>query len=425
MRAEIISIGTELLLGRTINSDAALVARELATHGIDLFHVQTVGDNAARLAQALELALSRSDLVITTGGLGPTTDDLTREVVATVTGCPLEEDPESLARLHAWFGDNPLDSAQLRQVMVPRTALVFANEHGTAPGCGLTTPGGRHIALLPGPPRELEPMLEGPCRQWLERLAGGVLEVYDIRTFGIGEGAAASRLEDLAHGANPTVATYAADGEMFVRVSARAASADQARQLAAPVVEEVSSRLGEFIYGVNVPSLAWVVLDLLRGTGASVATAESCTGGLLARLLTDVPGASEVFGAGLVTYANWAKRKFLDIPGAMLKTFGAVSPETARAMAAAARRRCDADYGLGISGIAGPDGGSPEKPVGLVYIALDDGGENWLRTMRTVGRYRGRAWTRQQAASNALDLLRRRLLRLPMQAEGLPVVQNS
>lgn len=413
MKAEIISVGTELLLGHTVNTDAAHVARELSALGVDLLHAHTVGDNAGRLEAALREALSRGDLVITTGGLGPTDDDLTKETVARVADAPLVEHDDSLRRLKEYFGDRPMSANQRKQAFLPRGSVAFPNAVGTAPGCAVPVANGKFVILLPGPPSELLPMLRDSVVPFLQQRANEAIASFMVRTFGIGEGAAAERIADLTGGANPTAATYATEGEMFVRVTAKAKDAASAASLAAPLVEAVRRRLGDVVYGVNVTSLESVVVPELICRGLSLTTAESCTGGLLAKRITDQPGASAVFGVGLVTYANAAKTRLLGVPEDLLRAHGAVSAEVAQSMAANARVRYDGTFGIGITGVAGPDGGTPEKPVGLVYIALSDEKETLLRVMRPQGRYLGREWTRNRAASHALDLLRRRLFGLP------------
>lgn len=413
MKAEIISVGTELLLGHTVNTDAAHVARELSALGVDLLHAHTVGDNAGRLEAALREALGRGDLVITTGGLGPTDDDLTKETVARVADAPLVEHDDSLRRLKEYFGDRPMSANQRKQAFLPRGSVAFPNAVGTAPGCAVPVANGKFVILLPGPPSELLPMLRDSVVPFLQQRANEAIASFMVRTFGIGEGAAAERIADLTGGANPTAATYATEGEMFVRVTAKAKDAASAASLAAPLVEAVRRRLGDVVYGVNVTSLESVVVPELIRRGLSLTTAESCTGGLLAKRITDQPGASAVFGVGLVTYANAAKTRLLGVPEDLLRAHGAVSAEVAQSMAANARVRYDGTFGIGITGVAGPDGGTPEKPVGLVYIALSDEKETLLRVMRPQGRYLGREWTRNRAASHALDLLRRRLFGLP------------
>ncbi|WP_022656516.1 competence/damage-inducible protein A [uncultured Desulfovibrio sp.] len=414
MKAEIISVGTELLLGHTINTDATHVARELSALGVDLLRAHVVGDNAGRLEDAMREALTRSDLVITTGGLGPTDDDLTKETVARVTGAPLEEHAASLEQLREYFGNRPISANQRKQAFLPRGSVAFPNAVGTAPGCAVPIGDGKFVILLPGPPPELLPMLREYVMPFLQHHAHGAIASFMVRTFGIGEGAAELRIKDLTVGANPTTATYATEGEMFVRVTAKAADAAAAEALAAPLVKAVRERLGDVVYGVNVSSLESVVLPELIRRRQVLVTAESCTGGLLAKRITDQPGASAVFGTGLVTYANEAKMRLLGVPEDMLRAHGSVSPEVARCMAKNARTRYSGDFGLGITGIAGPDGGTPGKPVGLVYIALSAADGVWLRVMRPQGRYLGRDWTRNRAAGHALDLLRRYLFSLPM-----------
>ncbi len=409
MEAEIISVGTELLLGHTINTDAAFVARELASLGIGLRHTQVVGDNAEELEKALRLASERSDIIVTTGGLGPTADDLTKETVAGFAGVPLVEDAASLASLREYFGDRHMSQNQYKQAMLPGGATVFANICGTAPGCAVPLPGNKVIIMLPGPPRELEPMFKNEVVPYLAQKSGGCIQSHMVRTFGIGEGEAAQRLGSLLQGENPTAATYATDGEMFVKITARAENATKAEELAMPLVDKVCATLGEVVYGIDAPSLESRVVELLLEHKKTVATAESCTGGLLAKRITDRPGSSAVFGLGLVTYANEAKEKMLGVPREMLERHGAVSEQVARSMAMNARRLAHSDFGIGITGIAGPDGATPQKPLGLVYIAMAFENGIWLREMRCRGRYPGRQWIRQRASGHALDLLRRYL----------------
>ncbi len=415
MQAEILSVGTELLLGHTINADAAYVARELAGLGLDLLQVHTVGDNAGRLATAMAEALGRSEIVITTGGLGPTEDDLTKETVAQVLGLPLEVHTDSLNRLRAYFGDRPISANQYKQAMLPQGAVAFPNDVGTAPGCAVPAGEGHYVLLLPGPPAELLPMLHTYAVPFLQQLHQEVIQSCMVKTFGIGEGVAALQLASLTGNANPTVATYAGDMEMYVRVTAKASTASAALALTEPVIAQVRTLLGDVVYGVDVDGLEDVVVTTLLQRGETLATAESCTGGLLAKRITDRPGASEVFGYGFVTYANEAKKRLLGVPEHILDTHGAVSAATATAMARGAREQSGATYGMAITGIAGPGGGSVHKPVGLVYIALNDSAHTWLRVLQPQGRYPGRERTRRLATSHALDMLRRRLTGLDVE----------
>ncbi len=411
MNAEIISVGTELLLGHTVNTDASFVARELAPAGIGLLYACTVGDNPERLRAALRTALGRSDIVVTTGGLGPTGDDLTKETVAAVTGKKLVPDRGSMERIERYFQGRELGETQKKQAWLPEGCTVFPNDFGTAPGCGFRTGDGKLVAMLPGPPSELIPMLKRYVVPFLAGGAGGAIVSRMVHIFGLGEGYVAERIPDLCAGANPTCATYAKEGEMFVRVTAKAEDADRAAGLCGPVVAELRKRFGAFVYGVDVGSLEEAAVFLLAGRRQTVATAESCTGGLLSKRITDIPGSSEVFHLGVTTYANEAKTKLLGVPEETLRKCGAVSPQTARAMAQGVRALAGADFGLGVTGIAGPGGGTPEKPVGLVYLALSDGESVWVREMRGKAR-KGRAYQRELAASNALDMLRRRILDL-------------
>ncbi|MBQ9406943.1 MAG: competence/damage-inducible protein A, partial [Desulfovibrio sp.] len=403
------------LLGHTVNSDAAYVATELAALGMDLLHVQTVGDNPERLETALREALARAEIVITTGGLGPTEDDLTKETVARVTGAPLEEHADSLARLREYFGDRPMSANQYKQSLLPHGSHVFPNAVGTAPGCAVPAGDGRFVLLLPGPPRELLPMLHEHVTPFLTGMSGAVIVSSMVKTFGIGEGDAAMRLASLTAKSNPSAATYVGDMEMYVRITAKARDVTTAKALAAPVVAQARALLGDVVYGLDVPDLETVVVDELLRRGETLATAESCTGGLLSKRLTDISGASKVFGFGFVTYANAAKTALLGVSESLLAEHGAVSAAVAQSMAQGARERSRATYGLGITGIAGPDGGTKHKPVGLVYIALNDADHTWLRLLRPQGRYPGRDRIRRLASSHALDMLRRRLTGLDVE----------
>lgn len=411
MKAEIISVGTELLLGQVINSDTAYVARALAELGFDIRFTCTVGDNPRRLKETLETAFLHSDLVVTTGGLGPTDDDLTKETCAAAAGRKLYCDEESRRRIEQYFHGRECGPSQYNQAMLPEGCTVFPNDHGTAPGCGFTTPEGKIIVMLPGPPKELLPMLHQYVVPYLSQWAGGTIASTNIRVFGIGEGSAAERIRDLMAGANPTAATYALDDEMYVRVTAKAETEKAAKAAIEPLKEAVCARLGDAVYGIDVGSLEEVVVHELSRRKKTVATAESCTGGLLAARLTDIPGASDVFHMGAVTYVNEVKSMLLGVPEALLAEKGAVSAEVARAMAEGVRRKAGADFGLSVTGVAGPEP-SEGKPVGLIYLALAAQDGTFVRQMRPSGR-KERSYLRHLAASNALDMLRRYLFGLP------------
>lgn len=411
MIAEILSVGTELLLGHTINTDTAIVARELSTIGVNVLYCATVGDNPGRLEEAVHAALSRSDILITTGGLGPTGDDLTKETVAAAAGKKLVLHEECLHRIEEYFKGRLWGESQKKQAWLPEGCKVLPNDVGTAPGCIFETDGGKIVVMLPGPPSELTPML---TRYAIPALAGkeqAVIVSQNIHVFGIGEGSVAELIDDLMQGANPTVATYAKENEMFIRVTARAATEEEARQMMAPLSHEIQKRIGSYVYAVDCESLEEVAVRELLQAGKTLATAESCTGGLLAKRITDISGASQVFEMGAVTYANRIKEQVLGVSHQTLEDHGAVSEETAREMAQGIRRAAGSDLGIGITGIAGPGGGTKEKPVGLVYIALSDGKETWVRKMvpGNPDYPRSRSWQRNMAASHALDMVRRYL----------------
>lgn len=419
MNAEIISVGTELLLGHTVNTDTAIIARELSAQGVDLLFSCTVGDNPVRLRTALQEALSRSDVVITTGGLGPTGDDLTKETIAETAGAALVLHEESRRRIETYFKGRYCGENQYKQAMLPQGCTVFPNDAGTAPGCGLETAAGKGIIMLPGPPSEMELMLKRYAIPYLARRGHAAIASRMVRVFGVGEGAAEEKIHDLTEGANPTVATYAKENEMFVRVTAKAGTEEEAAILCEPLVREVCARLGDAVYGVDVESLEEVVVRGLLAKGLHLATAESCTGGLIAKRLTDISGASEVFEMGAVTYSNEVKSMLLGVPEELFPAYGAVSEPVARAMAEGVRKKAKASLGLGVTGLAGPDGGTPEKPVGLVYMALSDGEHTWVRRMDPPGRVKSRAWVRDRAAHYALDMVRRYLAGLPVEGTAI------
>lgn len=414
MQAEILSVGTELLLGQTVNTDTAIVAEALSELGIDVLHTAVVGDNAKRLEDAVQSALEHADLLITTGGLGPTGDDLTKETVAAAAGKKLVLDEGSYERLRSYFAGGEMTENQIKQAMLPEGCTVLQNDNGTAPGCAFETAEGKTVIMLPGPPSELLPMLRERAVPYLARFSKSVIASHSVHVYGRGEAAVALLVDDLTQNANPTVAPYAKEGEMFVRVTAKAATKAEADALCAPVVEEIRHRVGNFVYSVDIDTLEETVVRELIRQGKTLATAESCTGGLLAKRLTDVPGSSAAFEMGCVTYANRVKEMLLGVPHETLETYGAVSEQTARAMAEGVLRKSGADLGIGITGIAGPDGGTPEKPVGTVYIALSDGNRTWVAKKSPFGRTKSREWHRHTASSKALDMVRRYLAGLPV-----------
>lgn len=418
MNAEIITVGTELLLGDILNSNSQFLSRELAAYGIELLYQSTVGDNTARLKRVLALALERSDLVLITGGLGPTPDDLTRETVCETLGLPLVLHEESWKRIQEYFASTGREMTEnnQKQAMLPEGCTVFPNDYGTAPGCAIERDG-HVVILLPGPPKELVPMFQTYVAPYLSAFSGGTIFSQTIGVFGIPESTVAERLADLLSGANPTVAPYAKDGEVTLRVTAQAENVEAARALCAPVVEEIRSRLGANVYGVNSGSLQKAVVDLLREKGKKIATAESCTAGMLSGRLTEVAGASAVFECGVAAYSKEIKHQVLGVSEELLEKYGAVSPEVASAMAVGARRVGQADLGVGITGVAGPDT-SEGKPVGTVYIALADEKRTWVKKIVAGHSTQDREYVRFVATSHALDLVRRYLEALPAVMAG-------
>lgn len=417
MNAEIISVGTELLLGQVVNTDTAIVAQELSALGINLLYSAVVGDNVERLRHAVDTAISRSELLIMTGGLGPTTDDLTKETTAACAGKKLVLHQPSLERIQNYFNEKHVSENQEKQAWLPEGCTVFQNDNGTAPGCAFQAQSGCTVIMLPGPPSELEPMLKNYVVPFLKKGQEHVIVSHNVHIYGRGEAPVAQLLDDLMNGENPTLAPYAKEGECYMRVTAKAPTVEEADEMCRPLIEEIRRRVGDFVYSVDVESLEELVVGELAAQGKTLATAESCTGGLLSKRITDVAGASAVFHMGVVTYANQAKEDLLGVSHETLERWGAVSSQTAREMAQGIVRRSQADLGIGITGIAGPDGGTAEKPVGLIYIALSDGEGTWVTKRHPIGRTKSRAWHRHCAASQALDMVRRYLEGLPVEAD--------
>ncbi len=413
MRAEILTVGTELLLGDILNSNSQFLSRELAAYGIDILFQSTVGDNAERLNSALSLALGRCDLVIVTGGLGPTEDDITRETVAAYFNLPLVLHEETDRRIRDYFQRTGREYSQnnQKQAMLPEGCTVFPNDHGTAPGCAVERYG-QTVILLPGPPKELIPMFTEYVTPYLSKRSGGTIHSHTVGVFGIPESVVDERLQDLMQGENPTVAPYAKEGEVVLRVTAKAESAEEADRLCLPVIEEIRERLGTAVYGVDASSLQKTVVSMLKEKDLTIATAESCTAGLLSGRLTEVPGVSEVFECGIAAYSKEIKHQVLGVSETVLREKGAVSPETAAAMAMGARRVGEADIGIGITGVAGPEP-SEEKAVGTVYVALADDRRVWVKKIFAGHGSDDREQIRYAATSHALDMTRRYLEAFP------------
>jgi nicotinamide-nucleotide amidase len=403
---EILSVGTELLLGEILNTNARFLSLELAAMGISVLRQSTVGDNPDRLAQALREALERSDIVITSGGLGPTADDITKEVCCKVMGFELVVDNEILSLLNQYFLSRGIVMPQSnkKQALVPLGGTIFRNKNGTAPGLACEKDG-KCVIMLPGPPRELNPMFSESVKPFLAKFSHGVIVSHTVRTFGIGESAMAELAEDLLWGENPTVAPYAKDGEALLRVTAFAHTTAQAESLCAPVIEKLLCRLGNYVYGVDVDSIQAKAVELLKEKGLKTAIAESCTAGYTAKRLTEIPGATKVFECGIISYSNSIKIKLLGVSPQTLETYGAVSEQTAAEMAKGVRALGCADIGIGITGIAGPKSDNSEKPVGLSFIALADA-DNVIVEKIETGRPYDREYNRYYTSSRALNMLR-------------------
>lgn len=411
MAVELISVGTELLLGNIVNTNARYLSEKCAMLGLSVYYQTTVGDNRERMAEVIKTALGRTDMIILSGGLGPTEDDITKEVCAEVMGFPLVEDLSVRGHLEEWYRQrkiSDLPESNWGQALVPEGAVVFENHNGTAPGLALEK-AGKTAILLPGPPGELYPMVEKQICPYIQAKQSGVIRSQMVKICGYGESKVEEMLLDLIDSqTNPTIATYAKTKEVHIRVTARAGTEEEAKKILKPVVKEIKKRFGNAIYTTDEnESLEDVVVRLLTKYDLTVTTAESCTGGLLSGRLVNVPGASEVFRQGFVTYSNKAKRKILDVSKTTLRKYGAVSEQTAKEMATGGVFATDADICVAVTGVAGPAGGTPEKPVGLVYIAC------YMKDSVKVEEYHfngNREKIREQTVVQALDLLRRSVL---------------
>ncbi len=416
MVAELIAVGTELLLGNIANTDAQFLSEKLSGLGITVHHHTVVGDNPQRLAQALETARGRADIIITTGGLGPTYDDLTKQTICRTFGRELELHEDILEEIRTWFRNKlgrEMPENNVQQALLPVGCVVFDNPVGTAPGCAFLEDG-VHVLMLPGPPFECRYMFEHRAARYLERLTDGVIVSHEIKIFGMGESSVEEALrEPMTRSANPTLAPYAKLNECMVRATAKAEDREAAEAMLAPLVRQVRETLGDVVYGVDVDSLEAVASGLLREKGLTLSAAESCTGGLVAKRITDLPGASAVFRGGVVSYTNDVKAQVLGVPEELLEAFGAVSEPVARAMAERCRTICGSDLAVSVTGVAGPDTDDRGNEVGTVYIALASAEETVCQKL-SCGKGRGRDRVRSAAASHVFDLLRRYLTGLPV-----------
>lgn len=410
MICEIVSIGTELLMGQIANTDARYLSERMAELGFAVYHHTTVGDNPNRVKQALSQALERSDLVITTGGLGPTEDDLTKEMLAECLHLPMQTDEPSLALLKQRAQERGCELSEMsaKQADFPQGARIMPNRMGTAPGC-IVEKDGKIVAVLPGPPLELNDMFEQQLEPFLKLHREANIESRFLKIFGIGEPQVQEELWDLFHLGNPTLALYCGAGEVTARITVSCSLSERPEQLLDPLEAEIRQRLGKAVYaeGRNA-SLADTVYQIMSNRGKLLALAESCTGGMLASMLTDCPGVSKVLLEGHVTYNDRAKMRVLGVSNDTMSTYGAVSSQCASEMAAGALLVSGADYALSITGIAGPDGGTPQKPIGTCFVGLADRAGVYTRAFHFN---RGdRTWIRTMCCQHALDMLRLKLI---------------
>ena len=408
--AEIITIGTEMLLGELVDTNTAWMSSRLAGLGVAVYRHTTVGDNPDRIAGVLKEAAARADLVLTTGGLGPTSDDLTNECLAAVAGRKMVEYSEAREHVDTMFarlGREP-SASNYTQALFPEGTELMPNPRGTAMGA-LLEDNGTLFATFPGVPVEMKGMFEEALEPVVRERSEGVIASRTLWFIGIGESNLAERVQDFLDAPDPTVAPLAGQGKVRLRITARGDTGDAACEKIEPVAAEILSRLGEFFFGEDDETLESAVGRILKERGATLALAESCTGGLLAKRLTDAPGSSEYFVEGLVTYSNEAKERLLGVPESLVADHGAVSEPVARKMAEGVMAGAGADYGLSITGVAGPGGGSDEKPVGLVWLGLAGAGETVAEKLDLSAWSRSREAIRERSANRALDLLRRQL----------------
>ena len=403
---EIISVGTELLLGHVTNTDARDISEMLSKIGINVKYHTVVGDNPERLRQCVETAKSRADIIITTGGLGPTCDDLTKQILAEAFGLRLVENKAEREGLYDYirYGKKFTDN-NFTQAMLPEGCTVFHNNCGTAPGCGFEKDG-KIVVMIPGPPKECNAMFRESALPYLRKLSEELIVSHSVRIFGLGESSVDDIFaEEMNRMTNPTMAPYAKECDCLLQITAKAKSVDEAEKIIAPVMEHVMQRLGDVVYGVDVECIEESVIKLLREKNMTFSAAESCTGGELAKRFTDMPGASAFFKGGVVTYTNEAKAKLLGIDTALIEEKGAVSYEVAKAMAENVRALLGTDIGVGVTGLAGPDGDGVHE-VGTVFVSLAVEGETFVKELH-MGAMRTRSFIRRMAGNHIYDMMRR------------------
>ena len=403
---EIISVGTELLLGHVTNTDARDISEMLSKIGINVKYHTVVGDNPERLRQCVETAKSRADIIITTGGLGPTCDDLTKQILAEAFGLRLVENKAEREGLYDYirYGKKFTDN-NFTQAMLPEGCTVFHNNCGTAPGCGFEKDG-KIVVMIPGPPKECNAMFRESALPYLRKLSEELIVSHSVRIFGLGESSVDDIFaEEMNRMTNPTMAPYAKECDCLLQITAKAKSEDEAEKMIAPVMEHVIQRLGDVVYGVDVECIEESVIKLLREKGMTFSAAESCTGGDVARRFTDIPGASAFFKGGVVTYTNEAKAKLLGIDPALIEEKGAVSYEVAKAMAENVRALLGTDIGVGVTGLAGPDGDGVHE-VGTVFVSIAVEDETFVKELH-MGTMRTRSFIRRMAGNHIYDMMRR------------------
>ena len=405
MIAEILCIGTEILIGDIVNTNATYISKRLSEYGFDVLYHSVCGDNKVRLEETLKHSFERADLVVTTGGLGPTYDDITTELCAKALGLSMYTDERVVEQLKGYFSKTGrvMTENNLKQALVPEGATVLMNDFGTAPGIAVEKDG-KVLVMLPGPPREMKPMLENQVLPYLSKYTDHVLVSSNVNIIGMGESSVEEKLYDLmTKSKNPTLAPYVNEGEVRVRVTARGKNEVEARKLISKTVEEVKTVIGRVVYDVDSPSVEHSLVKLLSEKKKTIATCESCTGGLVSASITAVPGSSEVFGFGICTYANEAKMRLVGVKADTLEKYGAVSEQTAMEMAEGVRKLSGADIALSLTGIAGPGGGTEEKPVGLVYLGVSVGQKKYAKKM-LLGQHatKDREYIRKLAVKNAL-----------------------
>ncbi len=403
---EIISVGTELLLGHVTNTDARDISEMLSKIGINVKYHTVVGDNPERLRKCVETAKSRADIIITTGGLGPTCDDLTKQILAEAFGLRLVENKAEREGLYDYirYGKKFTDN-NFTQAMLPEGCTVFHNNCGTAPGCGFEKDG-KIVVMIPGPPKECNAMFRESALPYLRKLSEELIVSHSVRIFGLGESSVDDIFaEEMNRMTNPTMAPYAKECDCLLQITAKAKSVDEAEKMIAPVMEHVMQRLGDVVYGVDVECIEESVIKLLREKNMTFSAAESCTGGELAKRFTDMPGASAFFKGGVVTYTNEAKAKLLGIDPTLIEEKGAVSYEVAKAMAENVRALLGTDIGVGVTGLAGPDGDGVHE-VGTVFVSLAVEGETFVKELH-MGAMRTRSFIRRMAGNHIYDMMRR------------------